>query len=171
MAAIISASRSRNMRFFLIVQSEQQLFNIYQEEAQTIKGNCTNWIFLTSRERVLLEELQTLCGKRMVFDREEPLISISQLQMLDKSKGQALILQGRNNPFISYLADIDDYQIFKNHRVEVIAEQKLRPVRCYDFANFYQLYQSGKYKITDFFKHELTPSNEEPKRKYEFLRK
>lgn len=171
MPSIITAARSRNMRFFLIVQSEQQLFNIYQEEAQTIKGNCTNWIFLTSREKALLEEIQTLCGKRMVFDKEEPLISISQLQMLDKNKGQALVLQGRNYPFITYLPDIDDYQVFKGFEPIKLEKNKLKKTRCFDFEGFYQMYLAGKYKITDFFKHEIDFSDEMPIRKYEFLRK
>ncbi|MFA7561037.1 MAG: type IV secretory system conjugative DNA transfer family protein [Candidatus Izemoplasmatales bacterium] len=171
MPSIISAARSRNMRFFLVVQSEQQLFNIYQEEAQTIKGNCTNWIFLTSREKSLLEEIQTLCGKRMVFNREEPLISISQLQMLDKQRGQALILQGRNFPYVSYLSDIDDYKVFQGFNPIIIEQLQLENVRCFDFESFYDQYRSGKYQTSDFFKHEFDQEEISKHRKYEFLRK
>jgi len=152
MPAMITAARSRNMRFFLIIQSERQLVNIYREEAQTIKGNCTNWIFLTSRESTLLEEIQILCGKRNVFDREEPLISISQLQMLDKTRGQALILSDRQYPFISYLADIDDYTRFKGFKSTVIDEMLFPPIDFFDFDQFYEEYEHGLHPINDYFK-------------------
>jgi len=172
MPSMITAARSRNMRFFLVVQSEQQLVNIYQEEAQTIKGNCTNWVFLTSRERGLLEELQVLCGKRNVFDREEPLISMSQLQMFDKSRGQALILQARNFPFMSYLPDIDDYEYFKNYEPIMLNSLIFGPIIFFDFDEFYQGFERGLYPISKFFKHERKQNAlETPKEKYDFLRK
>ena len=57
MPAMISAARSRNMRFFLVAQSKHQLLRKYGEDADTIKGNCDNWVFLTSKELDLLEEI------------------------------------------------------------------------------------------------------------------
>ena len=73
---------------------------------QTIRGNCNDWVFLTSRETALLSELETLCGT----DKDNrPLINISRLQRLDKEKGEALILCGRLYPFMGRLADIDSY--------------------------------------------------------------
>ncbi len=154
MPSIITAARSRNMRFYLIVQSERQLFNIYHEEAQTIKGNCTNWVFLTSREYALLTEIEQLCGKRNVFNNEEPLVSVTQLQMFDKQKGQALILQARNYPYVSYLADIDDYAFFKGHEPVKITEQTLPTIRFFDFQKFYERYEKGAISIDQFFQHE-----------------
>src|SRR5699024_9753124 len=44
--SMIAASRSRNIRFNIVVQSEKQLETRYAEEADTIKGNCNNWIYL-----------------------------------------------------------------------------------------------------------------------------
>jgi type IV secretion system protein VirD4 len=171
MPAMITAARSRNMRFFLVVQSEQQLFNIYQEEAQTIKGNCTNWVFLTSRERNLLEELQALCGKRNAFDREEPLISVSQLQMFDKSRGQALILQARNYPFMSYLPDIDDYEMFKGFEPIEIKNVVFDIVDFFDFDQFYSSFERGTYHMSQYFKHEQKPKTKlSVKDKYAFLK-
>lgn len=171
MPAMITAARSRNMRFFLIVQSEQQLVNIYHEEAQTIKGNCTNWVFLTSRERGLLEELQALCGKRNAFDKEEPLISVSQLQMFDKSRGQALILQARNYPFMSYLPDIDDYTSFRGFEPIKLKDLVFEPIDFFDFDQFYHGFERGAYHIHQYFKHEQK-INSKPsiKDKYAFLK-
>jgi len=108
--AMITAARSRNIRFTLFVQSKHQLDLRYKEEAETIRANCNNWIFLVSREVSLLQELSTLCGTRKQPDGTTvPLMSITSLQRLDKGKGEALILSGRNKPFIANLPDISFY--------------------------------------------------------------
>ncbi|MBQ7432207.1 MAG: type IV secretory system conjugative DNA transfer family protein [Lachnospiraceae bacterium] len=103
---MISAARSRNIRFNLVVQSQNQLKARYHEEAETIKSNCNNWIFLTSRELELLEEISNLCGEKA---DGKPLLSVSALQHLDKNQGQALLLCGRLFPYITQLEDINHY--------------------------------------------------------------
>ena len=113
MPAMISAARSRNMRYFLVVQSKHQLVGKYGEDAETIKGNCDNWVFLTSKELDLLKEISELCGSvRNPDGRERRLISVSELQRLDKEKGEALIMHAREYPIITEMADIDDYKMF-----------------------------------------------------------
>ena len=107
MSSMISAARSRNIRFTLVVQSINQLVSKYEEDAFTIRGNCNNWVFLTSRELAMLMEISELCGESNRTG--ERLISVSQLQRLNKQAGEALILNGRNYPYITNLADIDDY--------------------------------------------------------------
>ena len=106
MPAMISASRSRNLRFYLLVQSMNSLVAKYEENAQTIMGNCANWVFLTSRELPLLNLFSDLCG---IDEQGNRLLSTSQLQRLSKEKGEALILCGRNYPFVTNLPDMDDY--------------------------------------------------------------
>ena len=105
--AMITAARSRNIRFNLVIQSKHQLLERYKEETETIQSNCTNWIFFTSREIKLLEELSMLCGKRA--DGEKYVIPLASLQHFNKNRGEALVLSGRLYPFISTLADIDKY--------------------------------------------------------------
>jgi type IV secretion system protein VirD4 len=113
MPSMITAARSRNMRFYLIAQSLHQLKGKYKEDADTIKGNCDNWVFLTSREYKLLEEISNLCGILTMANRtQRSLISTSELQRLRKEKGEALILHSREYPFISEMADIDQYKSF-----------------------------------------------------------
>jgi type IV secretion system protein VirD4 len=104
--AMITASRSRNIRFNLIIQSIHQLRDRYGGHAETIRGNCENWVFLHSRELSLLEELASLSGKR---NHEDSLVSVSMLQTLDKDKGEAFILHKRKHPYIANLPDIDSY--------------------------------------------------------------
>ncbi len=116
MPSMISASRSRNMRFFLVAQSVHQLKGKYGEDADTIKGNCDNWVFLTSRELTLLNEISELCGSIVTADKHtRRLISVSELQRLDKSKGEALIMHARQYPIITEIADIDSYAMFKGY--------------------------------------------------------
>ena len=119
MPSMISAARSRNMRFFLMAQGMKQLISKYGEDAHTIKGNCDNWVFLTSREYELLEEISNLCGNTFYIGYDgsietRPLISVSELQRLSKERGEVLILHGRNYPFVTELPDIDEYK-FKSY--------------------------------------------------------
>ena len=106
--AMITAARSRNIRFTLVIQSKHQLTQRYKEEAETIQTNCNNWVFLTSRELQFLEEISALCGKT-TDDNPKPILSVSALQHLDKERGEALIISGRLRPRITCLPDIDNY--------------------------------------------------------------
>jgi type IV secretion system protein VirD4 len=140
MPSMISAARSRNIRFTLIVQSEHQLRKKYFEDAQTIKGNCDNWVFLTSRELPLLQEISELCGRRKRiaapgFDELMPLISISQLQRLSKERGEALVFHGRQYPYITLLADIDQYEF--EHMASVPLQKRVKcPVPVFKLYNY-----------------------------------
>jgi len=123
--AMIAAARSRNIRFNIVVQSEKQLRSRYADEAETIKGNCNNWIFLYSRELQTLEEICRLCGNQR---SGKPLVTPSRLQRLDKDKGEVLVIHGRNYPFLSTLDDINCYD-----REEILptycAKSEERPIR------------------------------------------
>ena len=107
MPQMITASRSRNIRFMLVIQSKHQLKQRYAEEAETIMSNCSNWLFLTSRETELLREISELSG--VTSSNREPLISVSRLQHLDKEAGECLVFSGRKYPYFSYLPDIEEY--------------------------------------------------------------
>lgn len=107
-SAMISAARSRNIRFLLVSQSKNQLMHKYQEEAFTIAANCTNWIFLTSRELDLLRDISELCGKNK---QQMPNISVFDLQHFSKERAEALILAGRNRPCKVRLLDIDRFDM------------------------------------------------------------
>ena len=112
MPSIISAGRSRNIRFTLVVQSSQQLYSIYKEDADTIKSNCQNWIFLASRETKLLKEISELCGQFYIENRGyRPLLNISALQTLTTGyeDSQALIIKNHCYPYISWMKDFSYY--------------------------------------------------------------
>jgi type IV secretion system protein VirD4 len=136
MASMISAARSRNMRFFLLAQSQWQLKQKYKEDAETIKGNCDNWVFLSTREFDLLKEISNLCGDTFYKDAggtimTKPLISPSELQRFKKELGEALIFHGRNYPFVTELADIDEYK-FKVYPPLKTNKRRLPKIVLYD---------------------------------------
>jgi len=117
MPSMISAARSRNMRYYLIAQSLHQMRGKYGEDADTIKGNCDNWVFLTSKELSLLNEISELCGTiRTADNREKRLISVSELQRFNKEKGEVLIMHSRQYPMVTEMPDIDEYEMFKGHK-------------------------------------------------------
>ena len=132
--AMITASRSRNIRFNLIIQSIHQLRDRYGGHAETIRGNCENWVFLHSREYSLLEELVNLSGMR---NHEDPLVSVSMLQTLDKDKGEAFIMHKRKHPYIASLPDIDSYPgIVPNGGLVEYPKNSSKAEAVFDFEHF-----------------------------------
>ncbi|MDO5132653.1 MAG: type IV secretory system conjugative DNA transfer family protein [Eubacteriales bacterium] len=138
MASMISAGRSRNIRYFLIVQSKHQLIGRYQEDADTIKGNCENWVFLTSKELDLLEEISALCGTTVTSQNQHRrLISVSELQRLNKEKGEALIMHARQYPIITEIADIDMYEMFKGYPPLPLKNNRGGAFRIFSLDDYY----------------------------------
>ena len=130
--SMITAARSRNIRFTLVLQSKHQLLQRYNEETDIIQTNCNNWIFLTSREIQLLEEISSMCGKTATND-SRPVLSVSALQRLDKDEGEALLLCGRTKPCITRLPDIELYDRNSfNHKH--VSSRKSTKVALLDFV-------------------------------------
>lgn len=152
-SAMITASRSRNIRFHLIIQSKNQLIARYKEDADTIFSNCMNWIFLTSREIPLLKDISLLCGEQRY--KSEPLMPIAALQHLNKEKGEILVLSGRLYPYISRLLDIDKYLISKTYCTFEMKKRINKPASILEF-DFIEDYLSQKNKSAD-----CTQANEE----------
>ena len=149
MPSMISAARSRNMRFFLVVQSLHQLTARYGNDAATIKGNCENWVFLTSKELELLREISDLCGSVSIPGEytQRPLISISELQRLDKQKGEALIMHARQYPIITEIADIDSYSDFAGFDEVPMREFALPGDTIFSVKQLYRDIKDGKAQI------------------------
>lgn len=110
--SMISAARSRNIRFMLAYQSFSQMVARYGENAaETIVENCSNWIFFHSRKIQRLTTLRDLCGKKYRWTdgalEERHLITTNQLQQL--KKGEALVFHDRTPPYIVSLPDVAEY--------------------------------------------------------------
>lgn len=82
--SMVTAARSRDIRFTFIIQNFAQLNKVYgDQDAQTIRSNCGNLIYLLTTELAALEEISKLCGVKKPKDKEvaeKPLVTISDLQ-------------------------------------------------------------------------------------------
>ena len=88
-STMVTAARSRHIKFTFIIQNFAQLDKTYgKEDALTIRGNCINTIYLLTGELSALEEISKLCGDKIVRvgkDKKEetrPLVTISELQRM-----------------------------------------------------------------------------------------
>ena len=116
---MVSAARSRRMRFFFVIQNYAQLSEVYgKEKGDTIRGNCTNTVYLISTELAALKEISEMCGEIKVktdkkdkdgkaIEETRPLITVSDLQKL--KVGEIVLLRSRMDPFRTKLKL--DYQI------------------------------------------------------------
>lgn len=100
--SMVSAARSRDIRFTFIIQNFAQLNDVYGKEvAEIIKGNCGNLIYLISTEMAALEEISKMCGEVKSSEKDKtastPLITVSDLQKLKLF--EAIIIRLRTNPF------------------------------------------------------------------------
>ncbi len=98
---MVTAARSRHIRFNFIIQNYAQLTQVYgKENAETIKGNC-NIMYLISNELAALEEISKMCGEVKSKEKDKtastPLVTVSDLQRL--SKFEIIILKMRKMPF------------------------------------------------------------------------
>lgn len=118
----MAAARSRNIRYFLVVQTNLKK---YGDSAEIIQGNATNLVFLNSRSMPLLNQITELCG---VGADGQPLISTSQLQRLRKETeySEALILHDRLYPFVTKLPDISGYRFEKCAVPRITREQRIK---------------------------------------------
>ena len=99
---MVTAARSRAIRFTFIIQNFAQLKQVYgNENAETIKGNCGNLVYLISTELAALEEISKMCGEVKSKDSEKtsstPLVTVTDLQKLKLF--EAIIIRWRKSPF------------------------------------------------------------------------
>ena len=94
--AMLTAARSRNIRFHIVIQSYSQMIDKYGENvSKTVMDNCGNLIYLHTREISFLEYISKLAGKN---EYGRPLLSVSRLQHLQKS--ETVIFHDRCYPMV-----------------------------------------------------------------------
>ncbi len=99
---MITAARSRRIRFTMIIQNFAQLDQVYgKENAETIRGNCGNIIYLITTELKALEEISKMCGevksKKDDKTASTPLVTVSDLQRMKQF--EVIIMRIRMQPF------------------------------------------------------------------------
>ena len=145
--SMVSAARSRDIRFTFIIQNFAQLNDVYGEEvAQVIKGNCGNLIYLISTELKALEEISKMCGEVKAKDNEKnaskPLITVSDLQKL--KLGEAIIIRLRMNPFKTKYAPNFKIDWGEEYPEATYPERKVLPIELFDLKKFVSEEKSKK---------------------------
>lgn len=121
-SSMLTAARSRRIRFVLVCQSIEQLSLKYKSElmVEILLSNCRVWIFMSCRNISFLERLEKLCGEyRSPYTKETvPLISVSDMQHFEM--GEVLVINDRCSPIIGKLKDYDKYENFGEGPTEVV---------------------------------------------------
>ena len=116
--------RSINIRVTTTIQSFVHLANMYSNEDVEILKMCFgNIVYLLSLDIYTLEEISTACGIHLVDNKEEPLVSISELKSF--AQFEAIILMPRMMPFRTKM--LPSYQIdwgYKDEEIEIPLREK-----------------------------------------------
>ena len=137
--SMVSAARSRDIRFTFIIQNFAQLNDVYGEEvAQVIKGNCGNLIYLISTELKALEEISKMCGEVKSKEKDKtastPLVTVSDLQKL--KMGEAIIIRLRMNPFKTKYAPNFKMNWGEKYEEATYPSRKLEEIELFDLKKF-----------------------------------
>ena len=164
--AMVSAARSRDIRFTFIIQNFAQLNDVYGENvAEIIKGNCGNLVYLISTEMKALEEISKMCGEVKVTDEKDknatrPLITITDLQKMKLF--EAIIIRLRTSPFRTKLEPDfkmewgierkeEEYPTRIKHEVEIFDLKKfVIDERSKKMAQNGEIHDNNPFKPMDF---------------------
>lgn len=69
MGGILTVCAGRNMLFNLVLQSYSQIEKLYDKQAEEIKENCQNHIYIKSGNDKTLEELSKRAGHKTIMGR------------------------------------------------------------------------------------------------------
>ena len=142
--SMVSAARSRRIRFTFIIQNFSQLNSVYTKEvADTIKGNCGNLIYLMSTELSALEEISKLCGEVKAKEKDKsatrPLVSVTDLQKMKLF--ETLLIRQRGNPFKTKLEPDFKMKWGKEYPLSEYPDRKKNEVELFDVKKFVTEYK------------------------------
>ena len=137
--SMVSAARSRLIRFTFIIQNYAQLNDVYGKEvAEVIKGNCSNTIYLISTELAALEEISKVCGevksKKDDKTASTPLITVTDLQHM--MYPDAILLRLRSHPFKTKLPLNDKVNWGHEITPAPYPKRELKPISIFDIQEY-----------------------------------
>ena len=135
---MITAARSRSIRFTMIIQNFAQLDQVYgKENAETIRGNCGNTIYLITTELKALEEISKMCGevksKKDDKTASTPLVTVSDLQKMKQF--EVIIMRLRLNPFKTKFIPYYKWDIKRYPKAEYPQREK-QDVHVFDLREY-----------------------------------
>ena len=143
---MVTAARSRLIRFNFIIQNYAQLTQVYgKEEAETIKGNC-NIMYLISNELQALEEISKMCGEVKSKEKDKtastPLVTVSDLQRL--SQFEIITLRLRTMPFKTKLTPNFKMDWGKTYEKATYPTRQKKEVQLFDIKEFVKIMKKEK---------------------------
>ncbi len=156
---MVTAARSRNIRFTFIIQNFAQLYEVYgKENGETIKGNCGNIVYLISTELSALEEISKMCGEVKSKEKDKtastPLVTVSDLQRL--SQWETIILRLRTMPFKTKLTPNFKMNWGHNFPKASYPNREKNPVKTFDLKSFVN--KKREEKINNMLNSDSTPN-------------
>lgn len=152
--SMLTAARSRGIRFMLVCQSMKQLHEKYGDNtAEILMSNCRIWIYMNSRDIGFLSRLSDILGKQYgrYTAKERPLMTMSELQYLEE--GEVIVLNDRCRPMRGYLRDFSEYcRLEKPSPSDEVLERPgsegKAPVLVLDLMELWRV-QYGSYAFID----------------------
>lgn len=146
----ISASRSRQIDWTLIYQSEKQMQSAYSKDFGTICGNCKHHIFLGSSDYELLQCISDQTGTTNITPdgTAQPLVSVADLRRMKKEKGykEALLMSG-NYLYCAKLPDYDSYSfLVRGKPIRWINQVSAGKILVYSPEQLYDDWDCGKIR-------------------------
>lgn len=137
--SMVTAARSRKIRFTFIIQNFAQLDEVYGDKnAETIRSNCGNTVYLLTNELSALEEISKLCGevKSKKDDKtvSTPLVTVTDLQKMKRN--EIIVIRMRMRPFRTVLKGSYDIDWGDSFEEAVIPERDVYPVKVFDLKSF-----------------------------------
>ncbi len=144
---MVTAARSRKIRFTFIIQNFAQLNDVYgKEDAETIRSNCGNLVYLITTELAALEEISKLCGEVKSKDKDKtastPLITVSDLQKMQLN--EVVILRTRLNPYRTKLKPSYEINWGFNFSKGELTERHKTQVELFDIKEFVKTKKRNK---------------------------
>ena len=142
--AMVSAARSRKMRFTFIIQNFSQLDDVYGEKkAETIRSNCANMVYLLTNELKALEEISKLVGESKSKDDEKtvstPLVTVTDLQKLKMN--EIILIRMRQKPYRTVLKAAYETSFGKEYPKSYPEEREKYPVKHFNLKEYVDQHQ------------------------------
>lgn len=161
---MMTASRSRNIRMVLVVQSLCQLYINYSKElAHVLIGNAQNLVYMSSTDMDLVEMISRRCGNIIDSYTNETrrLLSPDRLTHLNKKEGETLFLLDRHYPYVSFLPDLSCYKMIEQSELVKIKPRKRLEIKEVEFSKVVQeICDSRLRKLFEHDKQEMEKKRE-----------
>lgn len=137
--SMVTAARSRKIRFTFIIQNFAQLDEVYGEKnAETIRSNCGNTVYLLTNELSALEEISKLCGEVKSKEKDKtvstPLVTVTDLQKMKRN--EIIVIRMRMRPFRTVLKGSYEIDWGDHYDEASLPDREMYPVKIFDMKQF-----------------------------------